>query len=83
MTHRLSKRAKRADPFIAMDVLARAKALEAAGRSIVHMETGQPGAPVPEPRLGGNAGRELYGIYACTRWCGHPRSIAPATRCRR
>ncbi len=47
MTFKLSHRAKRADPFIAMDVLARAKALEAAGRNIVHMETGQPSAPVP------------------------------------
>ncbi len=35
------------EPFRAMDVLARANELEAAGRSILHMEVGQPGAPVP------------------------------------
>ena len=48
MAHTLSRRAQQTDPFIAMDVLARARELEAEGRSIVHMETGQPGAPVPE-----------------------------------
>ncbi len=34
-----------------MDVLAAAAALEAAGRKIVHMEVGQPGAPAPGPVL--------------------------------
>ena len=34
-------------PFIVMDVMARARALEAEGRSIVHMEVGQPGTPAP------------------------------------
>ena len=32
-------------PFMAMDVLRDAKALERAGRSIIHMELGEPGAP--------------------------------------
>ena len=36
------------DPFIVMDVLARAQALEAEGRHIVHLEVGQPGTPAPE-----------------------------------
>ncbi|MCA1241587.1 aminotransferase class I/II-fold pyridoxal phosphate-dependent enzyme [Stappia stellulata] len=35
------------EPFLAMDVLARANALEAAGREILHMEVGQPGANAP------------------------------------
>ncbi|MEY4983739.1 MAG: hypothetical protein RIR62_2005 [Pseudomonadota bacterium] len=35
------------DPFIVMDVMEKARALEAAGRSIVHMEVGQPGTPAP------------------------------------
>jgi len=39
------------EPFLAMDVLAAAAKLEAAGRSIVHMEVGQPGAPAPEAVL--------------------------------
>jgi aspartate/methionine/tyrosine aminotransferase len=34
-------------PFIAMDVLASANRLEREGRSVVHMELGEPGAPVP------------------------------------
>ena len=36
------------DPFIVMDVMARAAALEAGGRSVIHMEVGQPGTPAPE-----------------------------------
>lgn len=36
------------DPFIVMDVLARAQALEAEGRHIVHLEVGQPGTGAPE-----------------------------------
>jgi aspartate/methionine/tyrosine aminotransferase len=34
-------------PFLAMDVLAEAGALEREGRSVIHMEVGQPGAPAP------------------------------------
>ncbi|MCC6207710.1 MAG: pyridoxal phosphate-dependent aminotransferase [Gammaproteobacteria bacterium] len=36
-------------PFYVMDVLARARALERAGRSIVHMEIGEPDFTSPEP----------------------------------
>jgi aspartate/methionine/tyrosine aminotransferase len=39
------------DPFIVMDVMARASALEAAGRSIMHLEVGQPGTAAPKPAL--------------------------------
>ena len=35
-------------PFHAMDVLAAANALDAAGRRIMHMEIGEPGAPTPD-----------------------------------
>lgn len=35
------------DPFIVMDVMERARAAEAAGRRIIHMEVGQPGTPAP------------------------------------
>ena len=43
------------DPFIVMDVMERARSLEAAGRSIIHMEVGQPGTPAPAGagRIGG------------------------------
>lgn len=35
------------DPFIVMDVMERARQAEAAGRSIIHMEVGQPGTGAP------------------------------------
>ena len=35
------------DPFIVMDVMEAARAAEAAGRSIIHMEVGQPATPAP------------------------------------
>ena len=37
-------------PFHAMEILGRAKALEAAGRDIAHLEVGEPGVP-PAPRV--------------------------------
>ena len=36
-------------PFHVMDLLARAKELEAAGRSIIHMEVGEPDFITPDP----------------------------------
>ena len=41
------------EPFLAIDVMAAAAGLEAAGRHIIHMEVGQPGAPAPKPVLAG------------------------------
>ncbi|MDX2263716.1 MAG: aminotransferase class I/II-fold pyridoxal phosphate-dependent enzyme [Hyphomicrobiales bacterium] len=35
------------DPFIVMDVMARANAREAAGEGVIHMEVGQPSTPAP------------------------------------
>ncbi|HVH03105.1 MAG TPA: aminotransferase class I/II-fold pyridoxal phosphate-dependent enzyme [Amaricoccus sp.] len=35
------------DPFIVMDVMEAARAAEAGGRRVVHMEVGQPGTPAP------------------------------------
>jgi aspartate/methionine/tyrosine aminotransferase len=37
------------EPFRVMDVMSRAAALERGGRSIVHMEVGEPDFPTPEP----------------------------------
>ena len=39
------------DPFIVMDVMEAARAAEAAGRHIIHMEVGQPGTPAPKGAL--------------------------------
>ncbi|SDX47837.1 aminotransferase class I/II-fold pyridoxal phosphate-dependent enzyme [Thiocapsa roseopersicina] len=52
---RLSGQARRVEPFHVMRLLARAGELEALGRSIVHMEVGEPDFPTPGPIL--EAGR--------------------------
>ncbi len=44
------------DPFIVMDVMEAARAAEAEGRHIIHMEVGQPGTPAPEGALRALAG---------------------------
>lgn len=41
----------RVDPFLAMDVLDRANALARAGRTVFHLEAGQPGTPAPKRAL--------------------------------
>jgi aspartate/methionine/tyrosine aminotransferase len=45
----LAQRMRGIAPFHVMELLARAKALEAQGRSIVHMEIGEPDFPTPRP----------------------------------
>ncbi|HYC44315.1 MAG TPA: pyridoxal phosphate-dependent aminotransferase [Burkholderiales bacterium] len=49
MVFPLAKRMQLIEPFHVMELLARAKTLEAAGRSIVHMEIGEPDFPTPRP----------------------------------
>ncbi len=44
----LSGRAAAMEPFRVMQVLARAQALEAAGRDVIHLEVGEPDFPTPE-----------------------------------
>lgn len=44
----VSKRAQAVRPFVVMDVVARAKELESAGRDIVRLEIGDPDLPTPE-----------------------------------
>ena len=46
---RIARRMSAIEPFHVMEILARAKALEAEGRSIVHMEVGEPDFPTPRP----------------------------------
>jgi aspartate/methionine/tyrosine aminotransferase len=48
---RPGRRAAGIAPFQVMRILERAKALEEAGRDIVHMEIGEPRFPMPEPLL--------------------------------
>jgi len=42
-----SSRRGEVDPFIVMDVMEAARQREAAGKSVIHMEVGQPGTPAP------------------------------------
>ena len=46
---RIARRMADIQPFHVMDILARARALEAEGRDIVHMEIGEPDFPTPAP----------------------------------
>jgi aspartate/methionine/tyrosine aminotransferase len=46
---RLARRVEEIQPFHVMEILARARELEAQGRDIVHMEIGEPDFPTPEP----------------------------------
>jgi aspartate/methionine/tyrosine aminotransferase len=43
-----AKRAQLIQPFYVMDLLAQAKTLEAQGRSIIHLEVGEPDFPTPD-----------------------------------
>ena len=45
----VARRAIEIEPFHVMDILARARALESQGRSVVHMEIGEPDFPTPTP----------------------------------
>jgi aspartate/methionine/tyrosine aminotransferase len=56
-------------PFIAMEVLGEAVALERTGRRVVHMEVGQPGAPAPRPVIEA-AKRALEGPLGYTEALG-------------
>lgn len=47
----LARRLESIQPFHVMELLARARELEARGRSIIHMEIGEPDFPTPEPVL--------------------------------
>ncbi len=45
----MSRRAADIEPFRVMDILARAQALQAAGRDVIHLEVGEPDFPTPAP----------------------------------
>ncbi len=45
----LTGRAAEVRPFYVMDLLARARQLEAEGRSVLHLEVGEPDFPTPKP----------------------------------
>ena len=49
MSVNISKLAKEVTPFIVMDVMEKAKAMERAGEHVVHLEIGEPDFDTPEP----------------------------------
>jgi aspartate/methionine/tyrosine aminotransferase len=63
-----ARRAAEIEPFEVMDVLARAHALEAQGRHVVHMEIGEPDftAPAPVVEAGVRALRDGRTAYTAT-----------------
>src|SRR5213596_1359966 len=63
-----ARRAAEIEPFEVMDVLARAHALEAAGRRVLHMEIGEPDftAPAPVVEAGLRALRDGRTAYTAT-----------------
>ena len=48
---RIAARVAEIEPFHVMEVQTAARALEAAGRSVIHMEIGEPDFPTPQPVL--------------------------------
>ena len=49
MTCRPASRLADIEPFHVVELLTRARQLEAEGRDIIHMEIGEPDFPIPEP----------------------------------
>lgn len=60
-------------PFHVMELMARAKQLEAEGRSIVHMEVGEPDFPTPQPILDAAAAFIREGRVFYTHALGLPQ----------
>ena len=46
---KVARRTQEIEPFHVMALLARARELEAQGRSVIHMEIGEPDFPTPKP----------------------------------
>ena len=60
------------DPFLAMDVLDRANAYARAGRSVFHLEAGQPGTPAPRKALEAVAKALNSDVLGYTEALGRP-----------
>lgn len=67
-----SRRAAEIEPFEVMDVLARAHALEAAGRRVLHMEIGEPDFTAPAPVVEAGIRALRGGMTAYTATLGLP-----------
>ncbi|MBN1336064.1 MAG: pyridoxal phosphate-dependent aminotransferase [Deltaproteobacteria bacterium] len=70
---RPSRRASGMPPFLVMEVLERAAALEREGRSIIHMEIGEPDFDTPEPIRAAGVRAMAEGHTHYTHSQGHPQ----------
>jgi aspartate/methionine/tyrosine aminotransferase len=68
------------DPFIVMDVMEAARAEEARGRHVIHMEVGQPGTPAPAAARAALAGAMDRGALGYTVALGLPELRARIAR---
>ena len=72
MTLNLSARSGKIAPFYVMELLQRAKQLEAAGRDIIHMEIGEPDFPTPPTVIEAAVNHLESGQVKYTPACGLP-----------
>jgi aspartate/methionine/tyrosine aminotransferase len=68
----MARRAADIEPFQVMDVLARAQALEAAGRRVLHMEIGEPDFTAPDAVVEAGVRALRGGLTAYTATLGLP-----------
>ena len=68
------------DPFIVMDVMEAARAAEAAGRHVIHMEVGQPGTGAPQAAIRALNGAMAAGPLGYTVALGLPALRARIAR---
>jgi len=68
----LALRMRDIEPFHVMDLLARARQLEAAGRSIIHMEVGEPDFTTPQPIIDAGIEALRHGLTHYTPALGLP-----------
>lgn len=73
MKHLLADRMQHIQPFHVMDILAQAKKLESQGRTIIHMEVGEPDFNTPKPVLTAANKAIQEGKIHYTPACGLPQ----------
>ncbi|MDF0593927.1 pyridoxal phosphate-dependent aminotransferase [Methanotrichaceae archaeon M04Ac] len=69
----ISKRAEEMTPFLVMDVLERARAMERQGIDVVHLEVGEPDFDIPAPVREAVAEALAQGHTHYTHSCGDPQ----------
>lgn len=68
----IAERIEQIAPFYVMDILARAKALEAEGKSVIHLEVGEPDFSAPQPIVDASISALQQGITHYTPALGLP-----------